>query len=87
MVKAEKRVPVTERAIIQRINRKFATEKGKASRQLKKSKGSIKEHIGDFYILDPTAGGITTRFVDVEKLARQLGVLADWEYFQEKGEN
>ena len=66
--------------MIQRINRKFAKKEGELCRQQRKTKGRIRFDIGDFYIFDPANGGITTRFVDVEKTARKLRVLADWEY-------
>jgi hypothetical protein len=77
-----KRVPVTERAVMQRINRKFRSEGGPLGREVKKTRGKAKDEIGDFYILDAQRGGVTTRFVNLEKLARELGVLADWEHLE-----
>lgn len=72
-------VPVSERAVVQRINRKFVSEDGPAlPRQLKKTRGRAKSVIGDFFILDE--GNVTSRHIDPESLARELGVLAEWEH-------
>jgi hypothetical protein len=89
MKKATKRntIPVSERAIVQRINRKFLVEDGAPARELKKTRGGrAKFDLGDFYVLNTERNTIDEHHVDLETLARELGVLADWEHIIEGGE-
>lgn len=87
MPQKERRVAVTERAIIQRVNRKFVSEYGRLGRELKKTRGErAKLDLGDFYILDKKGNFIWEHHVDPEETARDMEVLADWEYLAE-GEN
>jgi hypothetical protein len=73
-------VPVTERAVVQRINRKFLAEDGELGRELKKTRGvRAKAEFGDYYILNVGRNFIVGHHVDPEGLARKLGVLANWE--------
>ena len=82
MPKKDKRVPVDERAVVQRINRKFKSEDGPIGRQLKKTRGRVTIDLGDFYILNIERNFVAAHHVDPEKLARELGVLANWEYME-----
>jgi hypothetical protein len=86
--KAERRVAVTERAVVQRINRKFLSEDGRPARELKKTKGArAKIDLGDFYVLNTARNFIDAHHVDPEATARELGVLADWEFVVDEGRN
>lgn len=72
------KISVSERAVIQRINRKLKPD----HEMLRKARGDSIESsldVGDFYIINYRIKGVTMKDVDVEKLARELGVLKDWE--------
>jgi hypothetical protein len=78
---ARKTIPVSERAIIQRINRKFVAEDGRPARELKKTRGARAIFdIGDFYVVNTQLNIVADDHVDLEDLARELGVLAEWEH-------
>jgi hypothetical protein len=70
------KVPVSVRAVIQRINRKLKPdlEALKISRSAR-----MRSQAGQYYIIDYRMNAITNLDVDPEKWARDLGVLADWE--------
>ena len=75
MAKREK-VPVSERAVIQRINR-VLDKKGEV---LKKTRGAqAVVDVGDYYILNSSANAVIRHDVNVEALAKSLDVLADYE--------
>jgi hypothetical protein len=70
------KVPVTVRAVIQRINRKLKPD----LEALKVSRSErMRQEVGWYYIIDYKMNAITHHRVDPEKLARELGVLQDWE--------
>lgn len=71
-----RKVPVTLRAVIQRINRKLAPD----NEVLKAARGArMQQEVGDYYIVDFSKNAVTRMDADPEKLARELGVLKDWE--------
>jgi len=79
-MKKVRKVPVSERAVIQRINRKFRSEDGAPARELKKTRGTrAKLDLGDFYILNTKHNSIDEDHVDPEALGRELEVLSDSE--------
>ena len=68
-------VPVSERALIARINRKLPEHE-----KLKKLRGSRWEHdLGQYYIIDQNMNAILHKHIDIEELARELGALKPWE--------
>lgn len=70
-----KRVPVTMRALIQRINRVKDTWD-----VLKKRRGEAgRADLGDYYVIDVNRNAIVNTHVDPEQLGRKLGVLREWE--------
>lgn len=74
--KADGRVPVTMRALVQRINRALRAD----DEQLKKYRGGRwQSDLGDWYRLDFNRNRIMERHVDPEALGRKLGVLRDYE--------
>ena len=76
------KVPVSERGLIARINRKLKAE----GQVIKKPRSeSLQRDLGDFYILDLLKHAVMEQDVDLEKKARELGVLAKWEYLAEEG--
>lgn len=74
-----KTVPVSKRALIQRINRALK----KDDEALKTARGSqTSSTVGDFFIisLDPRMGrSVLHQDVDIERLGRKLGVLKPFE--------
>jgi hypothetical protein len=77
MAKAKPRkVDVTMRSVIQRINRKLAAD----NEVLRVAKGErVRLQVGHYFVLDLEIGGILHQDVDPEALARELGVLRDYE--------
>jgi hypothetical protein len=71
------KVPITERALIQRINRKLATD----DKRLLVSKPSSRwlDTTGRHYMVDVATNSNVDYHVDVEALGRELKVLKDWE--------
>lgn len=75
MTKAKK-LGVTTRAIIQRINRKLAAE----DEVLKVARGAnLEQQVGRFYIINYRMNAVMHHDVDPEALGRDLGVLKAWE--------
>ena len=72
----KQKVPVSMRAVIQRINRKLTDD----DEVLKTTRGErARFDLGDYYILDQRRNFIAAKYVDPEELARKIGVLAEWE--------
>jgi hypothetical protein len=78
------KVPVTERALMQRVNRKLAKE----DQMIRKSRpfydhGSrtpiFDQNTGEFFRINTARNWLVEGHVDLEVLARELGVLAAWE--------
>jgi hypothetical protein len=65
---ATKKMPVTARAVIQRVNRRLRRD----HRMLRVKRG------GRAYVIDQR-NGIVRSNIDIEGFARELGVLRDWE--------
>jgi hypothetical protein len=69
-------VPVTMRALLQRINRKIR----EGDQVLKVTRGERAwVDYGDFYILNSRRNSVTRDHVDPEELGREIGVLRPWE--------
>jgi hypothetical protein len=76
MAKQSRRVPVSVRAVTQRINRKLAP----GGRQLRKCRSERwRSELGNYYLLDIAHNAVMTRHVDLEALGRELGALEEWE--------
>jgi hypothetical protein len=72
-----KGVPVTMRALIQRVNRKLATD----GEVLKTTRGArAHQELGDYYVLNVRMNAVARHDVDPEALGRRIGVLRPWEY-------
>lgn len=71
------KVTVTERALFARVDRKLAKE-GQRLRRCKSDAKAFPE-LGAFYIVDTTTNTIATKNCELEALAKEVGVLADWE--------
>lgn len=74
---AKKKIPISERALLARMNRKMASDEI----QVKKSRigSSVHQELGDYYSIDLKRNVVDSKHIDLEALARQLGVLAAFE--------
>ena len=76
MAKKVEMVPVSARALIQRINRKLAAKQQK----LKANRSDRwRGELGDFYVIDLTNNVIVDKRVDLETLGKGLECLGAWE--------
>ena len=73
----ERKVMITERALVQRINRTLA----KDDERLKKVKAGSRmdAEYGPYYRLDYRMNAVVEPGVDIESLGRKLGVLKPYE--------
>ena len=71
----KEKVAISERALTQRINRKLASD----MKRLCKARGNVSRDVGDYYVINYRINAVMQKDVDVEKLARELGVLKAWE--------
>ncbi len=69
------KVPVSERALIQRINRCL----NKSDEYIKKARGVAVNTIGQFYRVDFYSNAVIERDVDIEELGRKIGALQGYE--------
>jgi hypothetical protein len=72
---SRKKLKVTMRSVIQRINRKLAAD-GEVLRAARSARARF-DH-GDYFVVSERAG-IHPSHVDPEEMARELGVLKTWE--------
>ena len=79
-MKSKTKVPVSERAIIQRINRKLKPKDAKLKKLRSKKAWS---NLGDYYIVHKKQNFVLDTFIRLESYARELEVLADWEELAE----
>ena len=69
------KLAVSERAVVQRINRKLAPE-----RKLCKSRSvRMSIDVGQWFVVNCRINGVQLKDVDVPSLAKELGVLREWE--------
>ena len=77
--RAKRTVPVSRRALIQRINRRLPEDE-----ILKTSRGHmLRNNVGDYYILDVNRNFIVTGHVDLEELGRKLEALFPYEHLED----
>jgi len=69
-------VPVTRRALLQRINRRLKEDQ----QVVKAARGDhAQQDVGEFYRLDYARNAVVEQHVDLEALGRKLKVLAPFE--------
>jgi hypothetical protein len=71
------KVPVSERALVARINRKLEGDSEAIRRCRRDSKGW--SELGDYYLIDLEKNCLIAKDVDLQDFARKLGVLANHE--------
>jgi hypothetical protein len=77
---AKQKMPVSERVLIQRINRKLLDN----DQVLKSARGSrAEQELGGFYLIDFRHNCIVAKDVALRVLGRKLGVLRSYEYLVE----
>jgi hypothetical protein len=77
MTTAETKIPLTKRALIQRINRKL---KGQDERlQACRRNSRWWRDLGDYYIVDLDRNSIAATHIDFQKYASEIGVLQPFE--------
>jgi hypothetical protein len=76
MAKLQK-VRVSERALFARVDR----ELNKKEERLRRCRPSSRDYheLGNYYVINWRFNGITAKDIDLEGLARKLGVLKEWE--------
>jgi hypothetical protein len=70
-----KKIPITESALIKRLNRHLA----KQDQQLRKGRPPFNSDLGEFYIVDLRNNFVSSSNHDLENLGRQEGALAEYE--------
>lgn len=72
-------VPVSTRALIQRINRKLAER----DQVLRTARGErARTELGDYFVIDVHRNVLTLYRVNLEVLGRELGALQPWEAYR-----
>lgn len=73
------KVPVTEKALYQRINRKLAAD----GEKLKRARGAnVETALGEYFVVDIYRNAVMHTHIDLEDYGRELDVLAEWEALQ-----
>lgn len=81
------KVAITERALFQRINRKLQQQTNPELLRTARTQRQ-REELGNYFVVEAgshgkpqkaTSSGVVYVHVDLEKLARKLGVLQPWE--------
>lgn len=76
------KMKVSERALLNRVNRALAKDRGDKVVRCKASSKWIGE-LGRYYAIDESRNTITAKQIDLAEWARELGVLAEWEMLEE----
>lgn len=69
------KVPVTEHALLQRLNRHLV----QLGQQIRKSRRPVDSNTGAYYCIDIRHNLVQAAHVDLERWAREIGVLRQWE--------
>tara|TARA_B100001059_G_scaffold212378_2_gene227370 strand:+ start:390 stop:620 length:231 start_codon:yes stop_codon:yes gene_type:complete len=72
---------LTERALFARVDRKLQKE----GERLRRNREGTRAHdeLGSYYVVASDRNTIEATNIDLQKLAKELGVLADWEELEE----
>jgi hypothetical protein len=73
------KAPITERALLQRVNRALADEGKAVSRPRGKPRADGPGPLGAFFMVDVKKKDVVQRNVDLVKLAKKLGAIKDYE--------
>jgi hypothetical protein len=78
-----KSVPLTERAVFQRVNRRLEKEGAK----LMKARGESYGTVGKFYVVDRRKNMVTETHVNLGRYARKIGAIEKWEELLDEQES
>lgn len=76
-----KKIPVSEKAVLARVNRRLDRDDQAVKKTRRKS---IVSYIGEYTRVDYRRGGVVENHVDLEALAREVGALEPWETMEEQ---
>ena len=76
-----RKVPVSVRVVLARVNRKLAVE-GSVLRRCRQDSRNH-DQLGDYYMVNLNSNGIFKTQCELEEEARELGVLGEWEVLAE----
>jgi hypothetical protein len=76
---ANRKVPISHRALIQRINRKLAKDSMILKTARLYSTGHENTNLGRYYIVDQTKNSLAYSHCDLDYWGKRLEVLAEWE--------
>jgi hypothetical protein len=85
-MKKVRKVMVSQRALVQRINRRLAKENRKLCAARGFNAGGTHyddTNLGRFYVIDAYRNAVVDTRVDIADLARDLSVLKNWEELQD----
>jgi hypothetical protein len=68
---AKEKVPVSERALVARLNRRLARD----GEVVRKNRSRQDWELGEYYLLDIAHNSIPAKNIDIEVLGRELGCL------------
>lgn len=71
------KVPVTTKALAQRINRALKKD-DEMLRACRKTSRAYHD-LGDYYVVDVSTGFVTSKDIDLEDTGREMGVLKEYE--------
>lgn len=69
------KVPITERAAIQRINRKLKPN----GLIFKKSRSLAMASLGDYYVIDATRNAVKWSCLSLTSFGHKVGAIEEWE--------
>lgn len=74
---ASQQTPVTQRALLARVNRKLAAD----GQRMKQARQGTRAHqdLGDFYVIDLSRNALEASHCDLETWARDMGAMAPYE--------
>jgi hypothetical protein len=81
-MKTPTKVPVTERSVIQRINRRLSAKRERLCSLRPNARGI--SDLGRYYVLDVYRNAVVTTHINLEAFARELGALSGHEKLEEQ---
>jgi hypothetical protein len=86
MAAKKQMVSVSQRALIQRINRILAKRGGAPGELLRAARGTrARQDLGDYYVVDLLHNRVINTNVDLEEFGREVEALAPYESLENEG--
>ena len=77
MATEQRKVPVSRRALIGRINRRLKDDD--LCLKVTRGEGRARQELGEYYVINVRYGCVTWANVDLESEGREHGALREWE--------